>query len=334
MSNVGWIFISHSHQDIDMVRKIRNHFEKLGFEPLMFYLKCLSDDSEIESLIKREIDEREWFVYADSPNARGSKWVKTEREYIEKTEGKKIFVIDLQSDLEKQLKQIEHITRQMKVFISYSHTDAELYRRIKTKFVEKDMLVISDEDVSAGDDLSTAISKNISKACRDGFILLLITENSCRSTFIISEIKRAIDEKGKIIPVYVGKGSLHPELVNLIGNVQGVSISESPSDDEIDKVIENILHRVEYYSSDFTNSYGYRSAEIIRLPPISYIDSLTFWDCANLKCVYVPFSVVYITPDAFDEHKEILIKCYAGSYCEEYCIRHKLNFEIITETEV
>lgn len=66
-------------------------------------------------------------------------------------------------------------------------------------------------------------------------------------------------------------------------------------------------------------------AEIIRLPPISYIDSLTFWNCTNIKCVYVPFSVVYITPDAFDEHKGILIKCYAGSYCEEYCIRHNLK---------
>ena len=57
---------------------------------------------------------------------------------------------------------------------SYSHPDAELYRRIKNKFAEKDMLVISDEDVLAGDDLSTSISQNITKACRDGFILLLI----------------------------------------------------------------------------------------------------------------------------------------------------------------
>ncbi len=32
----GWILISHSHQDIELVRRIRNHFEKLGFEPLVF----------------------------------------------------------------------------------------------------------------------------------------------------------------------------------------------------------------------------------------------------------------------------------------------------------
>ena len=71
----GWVFISHSHKDLGAVRKIRNHLEKLGFEPLMFYLKCLSDENEIEELIKREIDERDWFIYADSQSARASRWV-------------------------------------------------------------------------------------------------------------------------------------------------------------------------------------------------------------------------------------------------------------------
>ena len=82
VNNGGWVFISHSHQDIDKVRKVRNHLERLGFEPLMFYLKCLSDEDEIEELIKREIDEREWFIYADSPMARSSKWVRAELVYL------------------------------------------------------------------------------------------------------------------------------------------------------------------------------------------------------------------------------------------------------------
>lgn len=37
----GWIFISHSHLDIDIVRRIRNKLEDRGFEPLMFFLKCI-----------------------------------------------------------------------------------------------------------------------------------------------------------------------------------------------------------------------------------------------------------------------------------------------------
>mgnify|MGYP000410830220 CR=1 FL=1 len=39
--NGGWIFIFHSHLDIDIVRRIRNKLEDRGFEPLMFFLKCI-----------------------------------------------------------------------------------------------------------------------------------------------------------------------------------------------------------------------------------------------------------------------------------------------------
>ena len=78
----GYIFLSHSHDDIEKVRKIRNALEKDGFEPLCFYLKCLEDDDEIADLIKREIDAREWFVFVDSENARKSRWVTLEREAL------------------------------------------------------------------------------------------------------------------------------------------------------------------------------------------------------------------------------------------------------------
>lgn len=64
----GYIFISHSHKDIEKVRQIRNDMENAGFDPLCFFLKCLTDEDEIEGLIKREIDSRELFVYIDSPN--------------------------------------------------------------------------------------------------------------------------------------------------------------------------------------------------------------------------------------------------------------------------
>ena len=72
----GYVFISHSHKDIAEVRKLRNRLEENGFEPLCFYLKCLTDKDEVDGLIKREIDAREWFVYVDSPNARDSEWVR------------------------------------------------------------------------------------------------------------------------------------------------------------------------------------------------------------------------------------------------------------------
>ena len=220
----------------------------------------------------------------------------------------------------------------MKVFISYTRKDVNSFHALKEKLTQKDMLVLSDEDV-IGYNWLDSISTNISSACRDGFVLLLVTESSCKSPFIVEEIKRAKEENGKIVPIYVGNGTLHPDLIALIGDVQGVHINDNPSSEEIDKIANSILKRVEYYSSDYTTSYGFRYAETVHLPPISRIDDLTFWDCENLKCVYVPNSVVYITPSAFDDLKHVLIKCYKGSYCESYCIKQNLNYEIIPETE-
>ena len=80
----GDVFISHSHKDFEYVRLVRNSLEEDGFSPLCFYLKCLSDEEEIVDLIKREIDVRSIFIYVDSENARKSRWVQMEREYIQR----------------------------------------------------------------------------------------------------------------------------------------------------------------------------------------------------------------------------------------------------------
>lgn len=95
-----WIFISHSSEDFNKVRKIRNYLEEKSYRPLMFYLKCLESDEEIYDLITREIDVRTRFILCDSENARSSYWVKKEMDYISNHEPPRSFLrIDLsQSD--------------------------------------------------------------------------------------------------------------------------------------------------------------------------------------------------------------------------------------------
>lgn len=333
MKNGGWIFISHSHQDIGLVRKIRNRLESLGLEPLMFYLKCLSDENEIEELIKREIDERDWFIYADSKNARESKWVRTEREYIEGLEGKQVFTIDLNEDIDKQLLQIEHIARQMKVYISCSVNDVGLREKIKNKLLERDMLVIDGEDVVGEESIewNENAEKVINDVARNGFVILLLTKTSIKSDFVRYEIKATLGCGGKIVPVYVGDTRITEELLPYIGDIQGVSISENPTRAELGRIVEYIIHRVEYYHSDFRDSCSYKSARRIHLPKISRLDGLTFFGCDNLECVYIPNTVIYIEPDTFSEHPDVLIKCSPGSYAEQFCIRNGIRYEITGE---
>lgn len=243
MREGGWVFISHSHRDIDSVRIIRNELEKLGFEPLMFYLRCLSDEEEIEGLIKREISEREWFIYADSKNARASRWVQTEREYIESFENKHIFTVDLEADLNEQLQRISYITRQMKVFLAHSAIDYEAAFRLKERLIKKDVLVYSNEDYTPGKSWQKTAKKNIGDASRDGFVIFIITQRSILSQNMLYEVMLARHAGGKIIPVFVGDVTPEGKLAEYLSDTTPIRVSEKPTDEELDGIVSIVLKR-------------------------------------------------------------------------------------------
>jgi hypothetical protein len=81
MTEGAWIFLSHSHKDFEKVSEVRNVLEGHGHHPLMFFLKCLGDDDEIDGLIRREISARSWFILCESANTI-SKWVQAEVQII------------------------------------------------------------------------------------------------------------------------------------------------------------------------------------------------------------------------------------------------------------
>lgn len=236
----GYIFLSHSHDDIEKVREIRNSLEINGFEPLCFYLKCLSDDSEIEDLIKREIDAREWFVFVNSENSRKSKWVTLERDYITKTNNKKIITINLE-DEPSIADAIHKISHNLRVFISCSSMDVNLARRIKEKLEEKDYLVFSAPDsIPIGVPYAGVIINAITEASQDGCVLILVTPNSVNSAHVLNEIDFAFSKKGNIIPVIIGDVELNDTMMFYLGSHQFYKLPETPTDDEIDKMIEQI----------------------------------------------------------------------------------------------
>ena len=331
MREGGWIFISHSHRDVEKVRRIRNRLEELGLEPLMFYLKCLSDENEIEELIKREIDERDWFIYADSASARDSKWVRTERDYIESLAGKNVFTINLDGDLDEQLAVIDHITRQLKVFIVSSYSDRPLVSRIREKLLERDMMVLYDDEALPGDlELTMSTEDKLRHVYHDGFVLFVITERVAASDFIRYEIMRTHEMGGKIVPVYVGNATLPESVRSLLMDTVGVTVSPCPTDEELERMV-SIIHGQVTYETDFKNGVGYRSARRIKLPSVARIDNMTFFECDNLEEVTIPDSVIYISSDAFEDHPAILVKCHAGSYTEGYCKRNGIRYEIVED---
>ena len=61
-----WVFVSHSTKDFEKERLVRNALEDSGFRPILFYLKCMENEDEINELLKREIDARRRFILCDS----------------------------------------------------------------------------------------------------------------------------------------------------------------------------------------------------------------------------------------------------------------------------
>ena len=91
-----YIFLSHSQNDIEKVRRIRDYLEDSSFEPILFNLKCLTDSDELNDLIKREIEARRWFIYLYSKNSEESSRVQAEVSYARDVQKKKIFRVNLE----------------------------------------------------------------------------------------------------------------------------------------------------------------------------------------------------------------------------------------------
>lgn len=252
----GWVFLSHSHMDVDIVRKIRNRFEEQGFEPLMFYLKCLNDENEIVDLIKREITEREWFIYIDSENSRNSNWVKTERDFISGLENKKVFTINIDNTFieneqsnkndseqsrilnEEIEKQVDNIIRNLSIFISYSSKDEKLMHSIKEKLIEKDFKVITADEF--GRDYMEQIANSLEEVSKNGYHLVLLTENAMNSVWIKREIEYVIARGGRTIPVCLTEVETDPFIKFFLTGIEYITMDEEPTEEQLVELVDTI----------------------------------------------------------------------------------------------
>ena len=202
----AWIFVSHSHKDLEKVRFIRNEFEKRGHNPLLFFLKCLDDESELDDLIKREIRERNWFVLCDSPNARSSKWVQEEVKMIKSLEGKTFITINLEDDLEKQLNKVTDFSKKATVFISYTRKDEAIGKKLIDKFKEHEFGVFDYKNIiTSMHRLKDVMYSAIDDVLEKGFFIVLVSDETFKSIYVIEEIIYAISKSARVIPVFVDK---------------------------------------------------------------------------------------------------------------------------------
>jgi len=238
-----WIFLSHSSQDIDKVRIIRNEFEKYLHNPLAFHLKCLNADTpegkhELDTLIKREIDSREWFVFCESPAASRSEYVQMEKDYILKQGKKKVWSINMSLSVDAILTKVKEICTLIKVYISYTRRDGyEVYKQLSNALIEKDFDVWDSEcDLLPGAEFYTEIQNIIQKTAEYGFVVVLITDAFMISKYCLQELEWIVSSNATIIPLIFGKA----EVPSVLDERECFRIPHIPTKEDIGLIVELI----------------------------------------------------------------------------------------------
>lgn len=197
-NNEIWIFLSHSNRDYEKVRLVRNMLEEQSLRPLMFFLHCLNDNEEIDSLIKREIDCRTRFILCDSENARKSHWVQKEVEYI-KSQNRICETIDLSKSLDEIKVTLQDFINKTKIFISYNREEYELAEMVYNRLSIYDFSVYIDRAwdfkssynqnyKDAVDFLENSVAKS------NGYVVAIVNErvlnsNSCSRHELIKALR-------------------------------------------------------------------------------------------------------------------------------------------------
>jgi len=176
----AWIFVSHSSRDWIKVREIRNILEDKGHNPLLFHLKCLEDEAEINVLLKREIQARNWFVLCDSKYARASPYVSTEIEYIKSLNDKVFEIIDLEKPINNQLDKLNRLSKRITIFPSYdkkSPNAQEILNLLKKNdYYVYDIFEMRSSENSSEKPWYDLVEEKHNKASQEGFYLLIISK--------------------------------------------------------------------------------------------------------------------------------------------------------------
>lgn len=183
-NNEIWVFLSHSNKDYEKVCKIRNILEENGFRPLMFFLNCLKEDEEIDSLIKREIDCRKRFIFCESENSKKSKWVQREIEYI-KSKDRVYEIINIDADVDKITTDVLNFKCKSSICLCRIPQILEINKNLKEELKKWDFFVYT----ISWDNIMDMVDKS--------YILIPITKSFSQTKFFanIVEFVDSLDEK-------------------------------------------------------------------------------------------------------------------------------------------
>lgn len=211
----GWVFLSHSSNDYEDVKVIRNYLEENGFSAIMFYLKSLDDDSRkhlIEPLLQWEIEERNIFVSCNSESAQKSKWFLWEKSLAKSLPNKIYREIDmdrLKYERCTQLSKLDSLIKQATLFFLYSHKDNDKVNEVYDYLESIGFRTFKDtRNIKVGDNFEEKINKAITSTINKGAVLIFLSKNAIKSKWFWKEKSMALNQNAFIIPILLDKTPL------------------------------------------------------------------------------------------------------------------------------
>lgn len=255
----AWIFVSHSLQDFKKVRLVRNALEELGHFPLLFYLRCLHDDAEVDSLIRREIEARNFFLICDSPSARASRWVQDEARIIDSRPRRLVARIELDWPWDQQLEVVERVASRVNVFISSTQSDAPTADFLAKELEAADYSLLGRaSDIRPGENWVERIRSDLDEAIQSGFVLVLLSPEAVarEESFQWMEVNHALGRQlsfppghARVIPVILRDSAetlsrLPPELQQLqVLDLSSISPAQQPG--QIVSALDQLVARAD-----------------------------------------------------------------------------------------
>ena len=233
----GWIFVSHSTKDLEPVRRIRDYLEAKSHQPLLFFLKCIRDTDELDSLITREIEARTIFLLCDSPNSRTARWVQREVEFIQSLRDRHYEVIDITAPWPTQQTVLDRLSQHSTLFLSYAYSDAKEVSAIYEALRTYDYSIFFDQhSLGAGGDWRQRTEHAINESLSTGFFILFASPISeHHQSFQFAELQHALAQQPhfrrrirNFIPVLIGDRSSPVELPPVISEYQVLDLRGKP----------------------------------------------------------------------------------------------------------
>ena len=204
----AWIFVSHASDDLLRVREVRNYLESKGASPLLFHLKALADPEDFWPVIKREIAERNFFLYCQSAVAEEREWVRRERAAVEAAgQERPIRIGSISVDgADLDFKKLDDFLAKTRVFPSFSRQDHGRVRPFLLAMERAGFQVFFHTIFPDGGVRLDIVARQLEVAARDGWVVVFLSQFYIQRPQIIDyEIIAGIELGAKLIPVWIEK---------------------------------------------------------------------------------------------------------------------------------